>query len=95
MYFNFGFIGFWGMFLFGSVWILLERFVKWLSNNGQTIAAMGIVYFLSYAIFLSRAELTLVSSSGRYALYILTVSVIILKVFRLKITGIPKLKLNR
>jgi hypothetical protein len=76
-YFNFAEKGYWFMAVFGAVWVLLERFVLRLAKKKYIFAAMGVVYVLSYSIFLARAELLLMTTAVRYALYLLIISFVI------------------
>ncbi|MBQ7349138.1 MAG: O-antigen polysaccharide polymerase Wzy, partial [Clostridia bacterium] len=92
MYFNFGKLGFWGMFGFGFIWVRLEAFVKWLISKGHKVAAMAVVYLLSYSIFLARAETTLIVTYGRWAFYILLVSVFMVEILHTRISMSVKIR---
>ena len=83
-YFDIGQYGWVLMFFFGYIWVILERLLYRLVEKDYHIAAFSLVYFLSYATFLARAELSLVSASGRYCLYIIIASFIIKNLFKRK-----------
>ena len=83
-YMNFGWWGFIAMFIFGALWMLANRFVVFLIKKDHKVSAMCIVYLMAYSIFLARAETSLISSIGRYAFYILIISVLVRDILRLK-----------
>ncbi|MDD4689310.1 MAG: hypothetical protein PHE51_06140 [Eubacteriales bacterium] len=78
-YFNYHNFGFLFLFLFGYVFVKLEnQAVKLFNsdNSSMTMLGCGILYLISYATFLARADLILMASYIRFIVYIYAIIVI-------------------
>lgn len=82
-YYDFGGLGWIFLAIWGFVYVKLEQFALRQIRNGNTLWACSLVYVLSYAIFLSRADMCLISSRIRYCLYLFIV-LYLLKLFQIK-----------
>jgi len=78
-YFNYQNFGFLFMLVFGYIYVKLENQVVKLFQSDSpsfTILGCGILYLISYACFLSRADMTLMSSYIKFVVYISIVIII-------------------
>jgi hypothetical protein len=68
--FNFGYWGVIFSFIFGSIMAFAENLIERLLEKKMVYLAAGILYVLGYAVFLARAETTLMATRIRYTVYL-------------------------
>ena len=87
-YYDFGYLGWIFLAVWGYFYVKLEQFVLKQIHKGNVLFACSLVYVLSYAIFLSRADMCLISSRIRYCLYLFII------VYLLKSFGKTRARIN-
>lgn len=76
MYYNFREWGWIFGIIFAFVYVKLEQKALDLVKEGRVFFAGGLIYVLSYAVYLSRSDMALISSRMRFCVYLALISFI-------------------
>jgi len=77
MYYNFQGWGWIFGIIFAFAFVKLEQKALNLVKEGRVFLAGGLIYVLSYAVYLSRSDMSLISSRVRFCVYLALISFVI------------------